>query len=418
VVKGTVQRKASDVGGRKIPTEGLFTVPLGISFGNHWTFDAKDHMFEVMKTTANYDALIPAWYLQKPQAQGITMGHLYFPNCCPTCFGHGLLHPAYDNTYDERVVLKPNAIIIGAIDCDSPMLLENLPKQYHKWLLLFDPKEAEKLPSNKGCDHPIELKVPEENLRMGPIYQLSQEEEKLLIQYIDKMIKEGKFRPSLSSVGSPILFVPKPNGKGLRLCFDYRHLNQHTKKDKTPLPILSELQGRINGATHITRIDPKAGFHLLTMALEHERYTAFRTKFGFYEYMVMHFGLTNAPATFQREINRILRPLLGIEFVITAKVDIDQDEGMIVVTYIDDILIATKGSLLIHQKQVGKVFDLLLQNEMCVEIDKCLFDQSSVSLLGFIVDGKTIKMDPEKARAIVEWPRPKNQKETQQILGL
>jgi len=204
VVKRTVQGKASDVGGRTIPTEGLFTVPLGISFGNHRTFDEKDHAFEVVKSTADYDALIPAWYLQKHQAQGITTSHLYFPNCGPTCFGHGLLHPEYDITYDMRVALKPDAINIGAIVSDSPTLLEKLPKHYHKWLLLFDPKEAEKLRSNKGWDHRIELKVPEEDLRMGPIYQLLQEDEKLLIQYIEKMSKEGKIRPSLSSVGSPI----------------------------------------------------------------------------------------------------------------------------------------------------------------------------------------------------------------------
>jgi len=190
------------------------------------------------------------------------------------------------------------------------------------------------------------------------------------------------------------------------------------KKDKTPLPIMSELQGRFDGATHITRIDLKRSFHLLRMALGQEKFTAFRTKFGLYKYMVMPFGLTNAPATFQQEINRILRPLLGIELVLNTKVDIDEDNGMVVVAYIDDILSATKGSLLKHQKQVGKVLDLLLENDLCVEIDKCVFDQTSVSFLGFIVDGKTIRMDPNKAKAIVDWPRPKNQKETQQILGL
>ena len=176
----------------------------------------------------------------------------------------------------------------------------------------------------------------------------------------------------------------------MKSCVDYRHLNQHTKKDTTPFPIMFELQGRINGATHITQIDHKAGFYLLRMALGHEKYTAFRTKFRIYEYMVMTFGLTNAPSTFQREINRILRPLLGIELVINTKVDIDQDEGMVVVAYIDDISIGTKGSLLKHQKQVGKVFDLLLRNEMCVEIDNCVFDQLSVSFLGFIVDEKPL----------------------------
>ena len=174
----------------------------------------------------------------------------------------------------------------------------------------------------------------------------------------------------------------------------------------------------MRGADHITKIDMRAGFHLIRMALGHEKFTAFRTRFGLYEYMVMPFGLTNAPATFQREINRILRPLLGMELVINTREEIDKDGGMVVVAYIDDILIATKGTIDKHHIQVAKVFQLLMDNNMCVKIDKCIFDASEVSFLGFIVSGKGLRMDPEKAKAIVDWPRPTNKKEVQQILGL
>jgi hypothetical protein len=87
---------------------------------------------------------------------------------------------------------------------------------------------------------------------MGPFYQLSQEEEKLLVKYLDTVTKEGKIRPSSITVRSPILFIPKPNGRGLRLCIDYRHLNDDSKKDKTPLPIMEQLSARVKGATHIT----------------------------------------------------------------------------------------------------------------------------------------------------------------------
>jgi len=413
---GRQKTETSENGG--IKTENLFTIPLGVSFGNHRMYDEQDHTFEVIKTTGDYDALIPAWYLEKHKARGTTTSHLHFPECPSECDNHGKIHPEYTITYDRRVALNEKAIHIGAIVTNNPSIAQKLPTCYHKFLLLFDPKESEKLPDNRGCDHRIELLGSDDKLRMGSIYQLSQEEEKLLVQYLDTMIKEGKIRPSKSTVGSPILFVPKPNGRGLRLCIDYRHLNDYTKKDRTPLPIMEELSARVLGASHITKVDLKSGFYLIRMALGHEKYTAFRTKFGLYEYSVMPFGLCNAPATFQREINRILRPLLGIELVIKTEVHIDEDEGMVVVAYIDDILIATKGSRQKHHRQVSKVFQLLMDNHMCIEIDKCIFDATGTPFLGFIVSGSGLRMDPEKARAIVDWPRPTSRKEVQQLLGL
>jgi len=107
-----------------------------------------------------------------------------------------------------------------------------------------------------------------------------------------------------------------------------------------------------------------------------------------------------------------------MELVINTKEEIDKDGGMVVVAYIDDILIAMKGSIDKHHSQVGKVFQLLMDNNMCVEIDKCIFDAQEVPFLGFIASGKGLRMDPEKAKAIVDWPRPTNKKDVQQILGL
>jgi len=401
-----------------LETENLFTVPLGVSFENNRTYDEKDHAFDVIRTTGDYDALIPAWYLEKHKARGTTMSHLHFPDCQSDCYNHGKIHPEYSITYDKRIALNDKAIHIGAIVMSNPSVAAKLPTCYHKFLLLFDPKESEKLPDNTGCDHRIELLDSDNKLHMGPIYQLSQEEEKLLVKYLDTIIKEGKIRPSRSTVGSPILFVPKPNGRGLRLCIDYRHLNDYTKKDRTPLPIMEELSARVSGATHITKVDLKSGFCLIRMALGHEKYTAFRTKFELYEYLVMPFRLCNAPATFQREINRILRPLLGIELVIKTDVHIDEDEGMVVVAYINVILIATKGSLEKHHRQVSNVFQLLMDNRMCIEIDKCDFDVTETAFLGFMVSGSGLRMDPEKSRAIVDWPRPTSRKKVQQLLGL
>lgn len=114
----------------------------------------------------------------------------------------------------------------------------------------------------------------------------------------------------------------------------------------------------------------------------------------------------------------MLQPVEGIELVINMKMVIDINEVLVVVSYITNCRIVTKGSIEKHKKQVSKIFDVVLENNMCGEIDKCHFDQMEVAFLGVIVDGKLIRMDPTNAQAMVNSPRPKNEQEDQQLLGL
>jgi len=130
VVQKVIPGKASDVGGRRIPTQILFMVPLGWFIGNRRTFNENNQFSEIMKTTCYYDALIVAWYLNQHQAQGITTGHLYFPNCSSKSFSHGLHHPAYVITYDEKVALKPNVFDLRALIFDNSSVLQKIPKYY------------------------------------------------------------------------------------------------------------------------------------------------------------------------------------------------------------------------------------------------------------------------------------------------
>ena len=188
-----------------------------------------------------YDVLIPACYLEKHKAQGTTYGHLHFTECEDQCYGHGKKHPEWEITYDDQIVFRNDTINIGSVVFNNTkQLAEKLPPQYHKWLLLFDPKESEKLPKHGPHNHEINLKASDNQIKVGPIYQLSREEERLLREYLAKILKEGKIQPSQGQAGSPILFVPKPNGRGLRLYVDYRRLNNLTIKDKTALPLMDE----------------------------------------------------------------------------------------------------------------------------------------------------------------------------------
>jgi len=141
VVKRSLPGTALQVGGRRIQTEELFTIPLGLSFGNHRTLEEQDHVFEVMKTSSAYDTLIPAWYLDKHKAQGITMGYLHCLHCSQECFEHGIIHPEYEIRFDKRLALRLDAINIGAVILDNPEVLEELPENYHKRLDLFDTRK-------------------------------------------------------------------------------------------------------------------------------------------------------------------------------------------------------------------------------------------------------------------------------------
>jgi hypothetical protein len=147
-----------------------------------------------------------------------------------------------------------------------------------------------------------------------------------LRDYLKPNLESGKVRRSNSSAGATIIFVPKKDGS-LRLCVDYRGLNKVTIKDRTPLPLMTELRERLAKATIFTLLDLKNGYNLIRIKEGDEWKTAFRTRYGLFEYTVMPFGLCNAPGTFQSMINDVLRDLL--------------DAGTVV--YIDDILIYSEN---------------------------------------------------------------------------
>ena len=179
----------------------------------------------------------------------------------------------------------------------SPEDLEYLPKKYHDFADVFSKQQACKLAQHR----PIDLRLDTEDGAtppLGPIYSLSPVELATLREYIDDLLSMGFIRPTKSPFGAPVLFIKKKDGS-LRLCIDYRGLNAITRKDKYPLPLITDLLDAPCQARIYTKIDLKHAYHLVRIAEGHEWKTAFRTRYGSFEYLVMPFGLTNAPATFQ-----------------------------------------------------------------------------------------------------------------------
>jgi hypothetical protein len=282
-----------------------------------------------------------------------------------------------------------------------------LPSWAIEYLDVFDQKRAEVLPPLRGkrTDHSIELEKDtggkEKDAPWGPLYSMSRDEllvlRKTLTDYLDK----GFIRVSSSPAAAPVLFVRKPGG-GLRFCVDYRGLNKITKKDRYPLPLIHETLQNISKARWFTKLDVIAAFHKIRITEGDEWKTAFRTRYGLFEWLVTPFGLANAPSTFQKYINYVLRDYLD-EFCSA---------------YVDDILIYSSGSKEEHREHVRKVLQRLRDAGLQIDIDKCEFEVQSTKYLGFIIEaGKGLRMDPAKVKAIADWEAPTSVKGVRGFLG-
>ena len=292
-----------------------------------------------------------------------------------------------------------NTMMEKAKDDEPKDRMANVPREYHKFQKVFQEELETGLPLNTEWDHEIELKDGK-NPTFHKIYNLDQNELKTLREWIDDQLRKGYIRPSKSSAGYPVMFVPKKNGK-LRLVIDYRKLNEITKKDVTPLPLITEIRDRLFRAKWFTALDLKGAYNLIRIKPGDEWKTAFRTRYGLFECLVMPFGLTNAPATFQKMINHVLK-----EFI-----------DLFVIVYLDDILIFSE-TLEEHKKHVALVLETLEKANLLVEPEKCQFHQQKVVFLGHVITPGEVRMDPEKLKAISEWQPPKNVKEVQSFLGL
>ncbi|KAJ1574395.1 hypothetical protein NDA15_001263 [Ustilago hordei] len=259
-----------------------------------------------------------------------------------------------------------------------------------------------------GADKGVEMEV-EHDLHLelieggkppqGPLYLKGPKEMSELRRYLDENLEKGFIRPSKSPARSPVLFVPKKDG-GLRLCVDYRGLNEITVKNRAPLPLIEEQLFLLRKARIYTKLDLRAAYNLIRIAKGDEWKTAFGTQLGLYEYLVMPFGLANALAHFQSFINDIFQDIIGIY----------------VVVYLDDFLIFSDTEEA-HVKHVTEVLTRLRSNRLFAKLSKCEFHTKTVEFLGYIIKPTGIEMDPEKVCTVKEWPMPESIHDIQRFLG-
>ena len=297
--------------------------------------------------------------------------------------------------------VKTEEDVRKALKDKPPPDFGKLPPHLQRFRRLFCPQEANSLPPRRpGLDHDIKL-VRDAKLPNTRLYRMSQPELEVLSKYVKDNLKKGYIRPSNSPVASSVLFVRKPAG-GLRLCVDYRKLNDETIKDRTVSPITDESFARLTEARYFTKVDVIAAFNKLRMKEGKEWLTAFRTRFGLFEYTVMPFGLTNAPSSF----TRLLNETLGTDILATSAN-----------THSDDILIFSK-TLKEHRKHVSDVFEKLLQEGLFLDLDKSEFEVQKVKFLGHVIEaGKGISTDPDKIAAVKHWTQPTTVKEVRSFLG-
>ena len=213
-------------------------------------------------------------------------------------------------------------------------------------------------------------------------------------------MSKGFIRPSISPWGALVLFVKKKDGS-LRLCIDYMQPNKVTTRNQYPLPRIDELFDQLPGSQVYSKIDLRSEYHQLRVQESDVPKTAFRTRYGHYEFLMMLFGLTNAPAAFTDLMNRVFQPYLD----------------RFVIVFIDDILVYL-GSPEEYSEHLRIVLQTLREQQLYAKLSKFQFWLDMVAFLGHVISDEGVSVDPQKIKVVVNWKPPKNVSEVRSFLGL
>jgi hypothetical protein len=280
-------------------------------------------------------------------------------------------------------------------DVTDPKIKAILDKYTDVWPDELPPE----LPPVRDLPKAIEL-IPGAKPQFRTRGRYTQAEKAEMWKQIEWQLKAGRLRPSHSPWGAPVLFVPKNTGRGLRMCIDYRALNNVTVKNRYPLPRIDDLLDSLDGAKHFTSLDLLHGYMQVRLHEDEIQPTAFVTPYGLYEWLILPFGLTNAPSVFQTMVNQVLKPLLY--------------KGVMV--YIDDVLIYTK-TLEEHYQVLEEVFKLFREHKLYICLEKCHFLKTEQKFLGHVVSEHGISVDPDKVKAIADMVQPRDPTEVRSFCG-
>src|SRR5882762_373071 len=274
-----------------------------------------------------------------------------------------------------------------------------VPKAYHHFCSVFAKESFDELPPKRTWDHAIELK-PGSQPHAGKIYNLTLDEQKQLEIFFNKNLKSGRIRPSKSPMAAPFFFIKKKSGE-LHPVQEYHHLNAMMIKNTYPLPLILELIDKLKGAKYFMKLNVRWGYNNVRIKEGNKWKAAFITNKELFEPLVMFFGLTNSPTTFQTMMNHLFRGLIA--------------KGHIVI-YMDNILIFM-ATIEEHRQIVQEVLQILAENKLYLKPEKCDFEKLEIEYLGLRIAYDKIMMDPIKVEGVADWPVPRNVTDVRSFLG-
>uniref|UniRef100_A0A2N9I939 Reverse transcriptase domain-containing protein n=1 Tax=Fagus sylvatica TaxID=28930 RepID=A0A2N9I939_FAGSY len=314
----------------------------------------------------------------------------------PWQYDRRVTHDGFKNMYS---FVKGGKTIKLAPLTPSQVYEDQLKLKSEEFEDVFPKEMPNELPPIRGIEHQIDF-VPGATIPNRLALPGARKETKELQRQVEDLMSKGYVRESMSPCAVLVLLVPKKDGMW-RMCVDCRAINNITVKYRHPIPRLDDMLDELHGSCIFSKIDLKSGYHQIRMKEGDEWKTAFKTKYGLYEWLVMPFGLTNAPSTFMRLMNHVLRAFIG----------------KFVVVYFDDILVYSKD-LNEHIEHLRYVFDVLKCEKLYANFKKCNFCMKKVVFLGYVVTTTGIEVDEEKVKAIKEWPTPKSITKVRSFHGL